>query len=188
MAQAEAVVQRLCRGGYRQIGLDHFAKPDDEMAKALAEGRLKRNFQGYTTDPAGVLLGFGASAIGSLSAGYVQNAVPIRTYGAAIRNGQLAATRGIALGAEDRVRRAIIERLMCDLSVDLKMIARMYDTTLEAFSDETSALVLMKGDGLVDIEDTQIRVTARGRPFLRSVAAIFDSYLKPDAISHTPPV
>jgi oxygen-independent coproporphyrinogen III oxidase len=94
------------------IGIDHFALPDDDLAVALREGRLHRNFQGYTTDEAPALLGFGASAIGSLPQGYVQNAVPIPAYRQAIQGARLAVVRGLALCAEDRLRRAIIERLL----------------------------------------------------------------------------
>jgi oxygen-independent coproporphyrinogen-3 oxidase len=188
IAQSEAVATQLVAKGYRQIGLDHFAKPGDSLTEARQEGRLRRNFQGYTADAAETLLGVGASAIGRLRAGYVQNAVPVGAYAAVIRSGQFATMRGVVLNADDRVRSAIIERLMCDLSVDLKAIAARHDLARDCFADEISALRLMERDGIVDISDRRIKMTDRGRPFLRSVAAVFDSYVKRQASSHTPAV
>lgn len=184
MAQSEAVAVRLVEKGYRRIGLDHFAKPGDGLTIAHEAGRLRRNFQGYTTDTAGALLGFGASAIGTVNEGFVQNAVPMRAYADAVRNGRFATSRGIALRSEDHLRGQIIERLMCDLSADLKLIAGRHHAPPEAFSEEKAALAQMQEDGLVEIEDLKIRVTGRGRPFLRSVAAVFDRYLRPVAGRH----
>ena len=108
--------------GYAAIGIDHFALPDDTLAMATAAGDLHRNFQGYTTDDAAALLGFGASSIGGLPQGYVQNAPDVGGYARAIRSGQLATIRGVTLSNEDRVRGGIIERLMCDMEVDLRKI------------------------------------------------------------------
>ena len=122
--QSEAIAGRLAAAGYVRIGLYQFARADDALALALAAGTLRRNFQGYTTDGACTLIGLGASAIGSLPAGYVQNLVPAGRYGAAIANGQLATTRGLRLDDEDRRRRAMIEQLMCFFEVDLTAGAR----------------------------------------------------------------
>ncbi|MDH3769984.1 MAG: oxygen-independent coproporphyrinogen III oxidase, partial [Nitrospirota bacterium] len=121
-AQFELATTRLVEAGYVAIGLDHFARADDALVKARQVGGLRRNFQGYTTDAAPALLGFGASAIGSLPQGYVQNAVPLPAYREALRDGRLPAVRGIAIDDEDRIRRAIIERLMCEFRVDLGVI------------------------------------------------------------------
>jgi oxygen-independent coproporphyrinogen-3 oxidase len=161
-AQIEAATARLRGSGYVAIGLDHFALPGDSLALALREGRLRRNFQGYTTDTAPVLIGLGASAIGSLPQGYVQNATPLPAYRAAIRAGQCATVRGAALSDDDRLRRAIIERLMCDFAVDLNGSA-------ELFADEIEALEPFAADGLVSIEDGVVRVEPSGRPLVRTV-------------------
>ena len=121
-AQADAITEVLESAGYRRIGLDHFALPGDEMAAAAGSGSLHRNFQGYTTDAADVLIGLGASAIGRLPQGYVQNAAVTRDYLAALAAGRLATVRGFALAPDDRLRAALIERLMCDFRVDVAEI------------------------------------------------------------------
>ncbi len=172
-AQSEAAAERLVGHGYRRIGLDHFAAPGDAMTVAVDNGELRRNFQGYTTDGAEALIGFGASAIGALADGYVQNAVPFGQYADDIGDGRLAVRRGIALTADDRLRRAVIERLMCDLAVDLGNLGADPDS----FADELARLAPMEADGLVEIDGGRVRVTETGRPLLRSVCAVFDRYL-----------
>src|SRR5262249_15164171 len=118
-AQFEAAAALLQAAGYLWIGLDHFARPDDPLAVAAANGRLRRTFQGYPTDGCAALIGLGASAIGGLPQGYVQNEAGFNDYARAVRVGRLPIARGVALDADDRRRRAIIERLMCDRRVDL---------------------------------------------------------------------
>jgi oxygen-independent coproporphyrinogen-3 oxidase len=147
------------------------------MIQALDDGRLKRNFQGYTTDRAETLLGFGASSIGTLSEGYVQNAIPFRAYEDAIRNNQLAVTRGVRRDADDRLRGAVIERLMCDLVVDLDDIAANFAVPVGGLAAELSALAPMERDGLVEIIGSRIRITEDGRPLMRLICAVFDRYL-----------
>ena len=176
--QAEAIAERLVQRGYRRIGLDHFARADDAMAQRLAEGRLKRNFQGYTTDAANALIGLGASSIGALRQGYVQNAPSIRAWRRAIDDGCLAVERGIELSAADIVRRDIIERLMCDLAADLAAYDGREGAPSDGFAEERSRLDGMAGDGLVEIDGATIRVTEQGRPLVRSVCAVFDTYLQ----------
>ena len=177
MRQAMAAAERLEHHGYRQIGLDHFAKPDDDMTLALDEGALQRNFQGYTTDVAQTLLGLGSSAIGSLAQGYVQNSPSMRQYREAIQNGEFPIAKGIELNSEDRLRRNVIERLMCDLNVDLEDVASQFETALAGFEEEKSILSAMEDDGIVELDAGRIRVTETGRPFVRSVCAVFDTYL-----------
>jgi oxygen-independent coproporphyrinogen-3 oxidase len=177
-AQLEAAAARLSGAGYVAIGLDHFALPEDSLSLALREGWLRRNFQGYTTDTAQVLIGLGASAIGSLPQGYVQNAAVLPAYRDAIRAGRLATVRGAALSAEDRLRRAVIERLMCDFAVDLNGSA-------ELFADEFEALEPLAADGLVSIEDRVVRVEPPGRPLVRTVCALFDAYLARGVARHS---
>ena len=117
-------MKSLVQFGYRPIGLDHYARADDDLALATAAGRLRRNFQGYTTDDADALLGLGASAISRLPQGFAQNAPDVGNYSRAVAAGQLATARGIALSDDDRVRGRIIEQLMCDMAVDLPAAKR----------------------------------------------------------------
>jgi oxygen-independent coproporphyrinogen-3 oxidase len=184
-AQSQAASGRLIEVGYVAIGLDHFALPDDNLAVALGQGRLHRNFQGYSADDARALLGFGASAIGSLPQGYVQNAVPIGAYRQAIQGGRLAVVRGIALGDEDRLRRTIIERLMCDLAVDLDAVCGRFGWPVHLLQPNLEALAPLAADRLIEISDHSIRVTPRGRPFVRVVCAGFDQYLDQGAVRHS---
>ncbi|MFO1154182.1 MAG: oxygen-independent coproporphyrinogen III oxidase [Rhodospirillales bacterium] len=183
--QASAAASALQAGGLVPVGLDHFAHPDDELARALAGDRLHRNFQGYTTDEAPVLLGLGASAIGSLPAGYVQNIAPLKQYGEAIAAGRLPIARGIALTADDRPRREIIERLMCALGVDIGAVCRRHHLPPDTFARELAALAPLVDDGLVILAGDQVEITAAGRPFARIVAAAFDSYLDRTEIRHS---
>jgi oxygen-independent coproporphyrinogen-3 oxidase len=185
LGQAQAAARRLIAHGYRRVGLDHFARADDSMARALDAGRLKRNFQGYTVDPAEVLMGFGASAIGSLAQGYVQNAVPIKTYRDRVRSGRLPTAAGIALDAEDRLRREVIERLMCESAVDLDALLRAHGAAADHFDRETRALRTLERDGIVRLADRRVEVTEAGRPFVRTVCAAFDSYLARGEARHS---
>lgn len=172
LAQAEAARKALIALGYVPIGLDHFARPDDSLAQAAIAGRLHRNFQGYTTDSADALIGIGASAIGRLPQGFVQNAPDIGGYARAIEGGALATVKGFALTADDERRARIIERLMCDFAVDLDSIAKDED-----FAEALAALEPLATDRLVTIDGRRIAVTEAGRPFVRLVAAAFDAYL-----------
>ena len=180
-AQFEAAAGLLQRAGYLWIGLDHFAQPDDPLAVASANGELRRNFQGYTTDRCEALIGLGASAIGALPQGYAQNVVGFNEYAAALRGGRLPIARGIVLDADDRMRRAIIERLMCDRRIDLATIAGADG----AFGPELDRLADMAADGMVEVAGSVVAVTGRGRPFLRAVCAVFDRYLVPEAGRHS---
>lgn len=183
--QFTAASARLIAGGYVAVGLDHFARPDDALAVALDKGRLHRNFQGYTVDDAAVLLGFGASAIGSLPQGYVQNVSPLKDYARAIEGGTLATARGVAFTADDRLRAEIIERLMCDLAVDLDEVARRHGAGAGGFGTELSGLAPLRADGIVAIKGRKIALTEAGRPFVRLVAAAFDSYLQAGQVRHS---
>jgi oxygen-independent coproporphyrinogen-3 oxidase len=175
--QAEAAATRLAERGYRRIGLDHYALETDSMTEMLDKGHLRRNFQGYTTDEARALIGFGASSIGALPQGYVQNAVPLRAWGEAVRNGHPAVDKGIALSDDDRLRRDIIERLMCDLEVDLSVEAARYGKSANEFSGEIEMLKPMIADGIATIDGDRISITEPGRPLMRAVCALFDTYL-----------
>ncbi len=183
-AQYLAAAQRLQEAGYLWIGLDHFARPGDDLAVAAGAKTLHRNFQGYTTDDAPVRLGFGPSAIGMLPQGFVQNEVPMHAYRDAIEAGALPVARGLALTEDDRLRGAAIEQLMCFLEVDLGAIARSFEADPRVFTSDLAALEEMVADDLVEIDGWRVRVTEAGRPFLRTACAAFDCYLEPAATRH----
>ncbi len=183
-AQYLAAAGCLKEAGYVWIGLDHFARPGDDLAKAARNKTLHRNFQGYTTDPAPARLGFGPSAIGMLPQGFVQNQVSMKAYRDAIEAGALPVARGLALSGDDRLRGAVIERLMCFLEVDLGAIAQGFEADPRVFAGDLAALEEMAADGLVEIDGWRVRVTEAGRPFLRTACAAFDPYLEPGAARH----
>lgn len=186
LEQAEAARGTLASLGYRPVGIDHFALPADELAVAAGAGRLRRNFQGYTTDASEALIGFGASAIGHMPQGYVQNARDLAGYSRAIEAGVPAVVKGVALDPDDRVRARIIEELMCAFSVDLDRIAMDGGgTAVFDGSEEIAALGKLQSQGLVTIDGRRITVTESGRPFARIVAAAFDAYLARQQARHS---
>ncbi|MHB1302302.1 MAG: oxygen-independent coproporphyrinogen III oxidase [Acidiphilium sp.] len=174
----------LAEAGYSRIGLDHFAKPGDRMALARDTPALRRNFQGYTVDDADLLIGFGASAISALPQGYAQNATRTADYLASIEKTDLAIARGLALTKEDGLRRAIIERIMCDLAVDVPRLAENAGVDFATLDDVWPKLESLAMDGLIRCDDLVISVTEAGRPFLRHVASCFDAYLDPETARH----
>jgi oxygen-independent coproporphyrinogen-3 oxidase len=180
MAQMHAAAETLEECGYVQIGLDHFASLREGMQGAARTGRLRRNFQGYTTDEADALIGLGASSIGRLPQGYVQNAPDVGSYARASDAGQFAIAKGLALSDDDRLRARVIERLMCDLVVDLDAQAGAAD-----FSAELDALDALSESGIVRRDGRQIIITESGRPFVRLVAAVFDAYLPKNHKRHS---
>jgi oxygen-independent coproporphyrinogen-3 oxidase len=175
--QSHAIANALQEAGYVQIGLDHFALPDDEMAVALREGRLRRNFQGYTTDASDILLGFGASAIGHLAQGYVQNEVNTRAYEAAIASDRLATVKGCALTDDDRLRAEIIERIMCDFGVDLDQVCARHGIAAQEILQSAPRLQHLISDGIVEVDGTSLALADDSRFLVRSVAAAFDAHL-----------
>ncbi len=174
--QADAISATLQAAGYRRIGLDHFALPLDEMAVAARSGDLRRNFQGYTTDAADVLIGLGASAIGRLPQGYVQNAAGTRDYLAALGAGRLATVRGIALSAGDRLRAALIERLMCDFRVDIADVCRRHGEPAETVADATPSLNRLAADGILRRHGMVVEMMPGAESLVRVAAAAFDAY------------
>lgn len=175
--QAAAVAGTLVAAGYRQIGLDHFALPDDGLALAQKTGRLRRNSLGYSADTCQTVIGLGASAIGRVGHGYVLNDVATGSYTRHIRAGRLATSKGYPLCNEDRVRAAIIERLMCDLEADVPAICAAFGFDPAPLLDSAERLPMLAEDGIVDIESGFIRVRQEHRFLLRAVAAAFDAYL-----------
>ncbi|WGM38338.1 oxygen-independent coproporphyrinogen III oxidase [Caulobacter sp. NIBR1757] len=183
--QSEAAADFLASEGYVRIGLDHYALPSDEMAIAQAAGRLHRNFQGYTTDAAGTLIGIGASSIGRLPQGFVQNQTAELSWRKALEAGDLPIARGVALTPDDHFRGEIIERLMCDLTVDLAAICARHGRQTGDLAGAVASLAPLAAEGLVRMTPTGLTVTQAGRPVLRSVCAAFDSYLDPSAQRHS---
>lgn len=176
LAQAEAAHETLVQFGYRPVGLDHYAKPDDQLV--AKSGRLQRNFQGYTDDDADALVGLGASAISRLPQGFAQNVPAVGNYSRAIADGKLATAKGIELSDDDRLRGHIIERLMCDMAVDLDAVADEAGLDVDTdFADEIEALQPFQDNGSVLIDGRRIRITESGRPYMRLVASVFDTYL-----------
>ena len=171
--------------GYERIGIDHFALPDDPLAVAAKRGQLRRNFQGYTADACETLIGIGASAIGRLPQGYVQNAVPVDEYAQKVSAGEFAVTRGVALKSEDRVRGYAIERLMCDFRVSGADIRRKFGVDGDALIADAERLAADDSDGLVFFEEGTIRVTERGRPFVRAICAALDPYFAAGNARHS---
>lgn len=184
-AQYQAASAYLAANGYRRIGIDHFARAEDAMARAAEAGDLHRNFQGYTTDRAKLLLGFGASAIGSLPQGYVQNEPSIAGWRERIAEGGLAAARGIAISDDDRLRRSIIERLMCDLEVDLDAECRRHGVDPDELLAERERVDDLAREGLGWREGWRVGVAERDRPLVRALCAVFDRYLAATAARHS---
>ena len=175
--QAEAIAETLVDNGYRQIGLDHFALPDDELSLAQAEGRLHRNFQGYTTDECKTLIGFGASSISQFERGFVQNEVGIGNYTRRMHDNKLATSKVYELAQDDHMRAVIIERLMCDFEVNLQAICEKFDKNYRSLLHQNARLDQLNADGLVEIVDGTLKVKRDARFIVRSVAAAFDAYL-----------
>ncbi len=169
--------------GYSYIGMDHFALPDDSLAVAKRQGRLHRNFQGYSTQPDCDLIGLGVSAIGRVGATYHQNAKTLPEYYDALRQDQLPVARGIALTRDDVVRRAVIMALMCQGRLEFESIelAHLIDMR-EYFARELAELEPLHAAGLVSIEPDAIQVTAAGWYLVRAVAMVFDRHLHSDRL------
>ena len=167
--------------GYVYVGMDHFALPGDSLAVAKRQGRLHRNFQGYSTQPESDLIGLGVSAIGKMGATYSQNARTLEEYCDGIDQGRLPVTRGLTLSRDDLARRAVIMALLCQGQLDFESfdLAYLIDFT-SYFAVELQALAALQKQGLVELSDTGIQVTAMGGFFVRAVAMVFDRYLQAD--------
>ena len=183
--QAEAAEDQFVADGYAAIGIDHFARPQDSLAVAAREGRLRRNFQGYTDDPAETLLGFGPSSISALPGGYAQNAPHLKQWSDAVDSAQLSVQRGLGITAEDRLRRAVIERVLCDGTVDLRAVTRQYNAEPTLLVDSFAQLAPLIEDGLAATEGWRISATPAGRRYWRTIAACFDPELAPSAGRHS---
>ncbi len=173
-----AVELLTTEGGYRYIGMDHFARPEDPLSRALDEGTLQRNFQGYSTHGGTELYAFGISAISQLRDAYVQNVLTLPEYYAALEEERLPVGKGYLLTDEDRLRRHVIMSLMCHFRLNILEVEQRFGIDFEVhFADALAQLREMEADGLVVRTPETITVTERGRFFIRNVAMAFDAYL-----------
>ena len=173
-----AAAEEFAAAGFRFVGFDHFARPDDEMARAMDEGRLHRNFMGYTVMPAEDQVGVGVTAIGELAGAYAANQKNLAKYQRAVSAGLFPVERGIVRTAEDELRGAVIQRIICNLELDFDQIEREFGVhSSDHFEDALADLGEMVDDGLVELGDRSLRVTPKGRFFLRNVCMPFDAYL-----------
>ena len=184
LRQAEASAQALEAAGYLALGLDHFALPDDPLAQAARKGVLRRNFQGYTTDQAETMLGVGSTSIGRTPAAYVQNISETGAWARAVEAGTLPIGRGCALDADDRLRGAVIEKLMCQGRVDLGAISAEHGAPPKWYAYLEPALAELQRDGLVTFENHVLRATGVGLPLIRVIASVFDAYLESGIARH----
>jgi oxygen-independent coproporphyrinogen-3 oxidase len=173
------VLERLTQAGYVYIGMDHFAKPEDDLAVAQRQGRLHRNFQGYSTYADTDLLAFGISAIGRVGPTYYQNTKTLDEYYDALDYGHLPVVRGIELTQDDLVRRAVIQALICHFRLSIESIELAYLLEFkDYFKEELADLAAFQKEGLVDISEEWITITPRGRLLVRAICMVFDRYLR----------
>ena len=172
-------IGRLTRAGYLYIGMDHFARPDDELALAQSQGRLQRNFQGYSTRRGSDLIGLGVSAIGAVGPTYYQNQKRLEDYYVALDAGRLPVARGLELTPDDLVRRAVIQGLACHFRLSIESVELSYLVDFKAyFAPEMVRLRRLEAEGLVELQPDWIIVTPKGRLLVRVVCAVFDRYLR----------
>jgi oxygen-independent coproporphyrinogen-3 oxidase len=174
----QLAIDKLCGAGYDYIGMDHFALPSDCLARAKQNGALHRSFQGYTTHANRDLIGFGVSAIGQVGDLYVQNHKQLKAYESAVASGILPATRGRSMTRDDRIRKDVIDAIMCHGWVDIAAIeARNAIVFDEYFAKELRRLLVLQDDGLIEFGVGHIALTSVGRLLMRTVAMVFDAYI-----------
>ncbi|HRQ65643.1 MAG TPA: oxygen-independent coproporphyrinogen III oxidase [Xanthomonadaceae bacterium] len=180
-------VAELTAGGYHYIGMDHFALPNDELVRAQLNGSLHRNFNGYSTHAECDLIGMGCSSISSVGDSYSQNAKDLIPYYAEVDHGRLPVVRGLSLSHDDRLRREVINGLMCRDELPFGPLERAFEIDFASyFRPELGRLRPLERDGLVEVGDRSIRITASGRLLLRAVAMVFDAFLKPANVTEMP--
>ncbi len=175
----QRTIEQLTAAGYRYIGMDHFALPDDELAIAQEESTLQRNFQGYTTHGHCDLIGLGVSAISQIGDLYCQNSNDLNQYQNALASTQLATNRGLLCNADDRVRRAVIQQLICRFNVEFTEIEQAFNIDFRGYFGKLwPQLQGMAADGLIELNNDRINVLPAGRLLVRSVCMVFDAYLE----------
>jgi oxygen-independent coproporphyrinogen-3 oxidase len=183
LAIFQMTIEELTDNGYFYIGMDHFAKPDDELAIAQNEGQLHRNFQGYTTKPESDLFAFGMTSISMLNDVYVQNQKQIKNYYQAIKQGKLPIEKGVSLSRDDILRRTVIMELMCQFRLSQDDLEEKYHLGFDLdfdsyFSSEIPQLKALEADGLIKVFADGIEVTPTGRLLIRNIVSVFDTYLQ----------
>ncbi|AYC32648.1 oxygen-independent coproporphyrinogen III oxidase [Pseudomonas cavernae] len=178
LSMLQNTITQLNGAGYRYIGMDHFALPDDDLAMAQEEGRLQRSFQGYTTHGHCDLIGLGVSAIGKIGELYIQNHSDLQQYQNSLDGGQLATHRGLLTCEDDRIRRAVIQRLMCDFRLDFSEIEEAFELYFRGyFAEIWPQLLQMASDGLIELSERSLVIRPAGRLLVRAVCMLFDAYL-----------
>jgi oxygen-independent coproporphyrinogen-3 oxidase len=178
LAMLALCISQLTAAGYVYIGMDHFAKPDDDLAVAQRQGRLHRNFQGYSTHAEADLVAVGVTAISSVGNTYSQNEKTLEAYYEQLDQGRLPVARGIKLSTDDLLRRIIIQMLMCHFELSIDSIEQAYPIRFRNyFAAELAQLQALADDGLVTIDDAWLSVTLKGRLLIRNICMVFDRYL-----------
>jgi len=178
----QQTIASLTESGYQFIGMDHFARPDDELAVAQREGKLHRNFQGYTTQGDSDLLGLGVSAISMLGDSYAQNQKELKTYYSSVEAQGNALWRGLTMTEDDCLRREVIKTLICNFQLGYRAIEQQFAIDFTAyFAEDLQLLAPFERDGLVERDERGIRVTPRGRLLIRNICMCFDLYLRQQA-------
>lgn len=179
ISMLSTAISMFLEAGYVYVGMDHFALPDDALATAKREGKLHRNFQGYSTLPDCDLIALGVSAIGRIGQAYSQNAKTLEDYYRLLDAGKLPVARGLQMNDDDRIRYAVIMSIMCQGHVQFNEIEKCFDIDFKTyFADELDALIPLEKDGLLKLEANALQVTSLGWYFVRGIAMAFDSYLQ----------
>ena len=174
-------MEKLTNAGYVYIGMDHFAKPDDELSVAQKEGKLYRNFQGYATHADCDLVGIGITSIGTIANSFAQNVRTMDEYYAKIDAGELAVFRGVEIDNDDLIRRETIMQLICHFKLNFSNIEKRFNINFkDYFVNELERYGVMVEDGLITMDDKSIEVTSKGRLLIRNICMVFDRYIKPD--------
>ena len=175
----QMTAEKLAEADYVYIGMDHFARPDDELAVAQREGTLYRNFQGYSTHADCDLVGLGVTSIGSVGNCYAQNERDLEQYYKVVDSGKLPIFKGVTLNRDDELRRDVITKLICHFSLDFSYVESLWGIRFqEYFKSELETLRSMEKDGLLEITDSGIHVTPGGQMLIRNICMVFDVYLK----------
>lgn len=181
--------ERFLEAGYLPIGMDHFARADDELARARRRHELRRNFQGYAVVPAPDVIGLGVSAIGDVGGAYVQNVKKLSEYAAAVEAGRLPVERGVVRGPDDEVRRTVIHELMCNFRVDVAAVQERFDLDFaDYFAADLELLAAHADEGMVEIGEEALQVTPLGELFVRNLALCFDRYRREEQREGAGPV
>ncbi len=171
----------MLSSGYVYIGMDHFALPNDSLAIAQREGKLYRNFQGYSTHSECELVGLGLSSIGQIGKSFSQNEKSIEEYYQKIDSGEIPISKGYIINKDDEIRRAVIMELICHFELDFANIEKQFEIVFsDYFKDSLSNLAEMKKDGLIELNDMNIKVKDKGRLLIRNICMTFDAYLSKD--------